>query len=95
MTGPDTSVQQALVAIARFRAEVGVSQAVVAEEARIDQSRVCRIEKGELIDAAEINRVLDALAALGAKMANAYKIRIQTDANLGRADETTIWPAYL
>jgi transcriptional regulator with XRE-family HTH domain len=66
-------MQHASVAIARFRAEVGATQAAVAEKSGLDQSRVSRIEKGEVTDATDVNRVLDALTALGAKMAGDYK----------------------
>jgi transcriptional regulator with XRE-family HTH domain len=60
-------------AIARLRAEIGVTQAAVAEKAGMDQSRVSRIEKGEIADDTDVNRVLDALTALGAKAAGEYK----------------------
>ncbi|UVK48620.1 helix-turn-helix transcriptional regulator (plasmid) [Mesorhizobium sp. AR07] len=61
------------VAIARLRAEAGATQATVAEKAGLDQSRISRIEKGEIAAAAEIDRVLDALAELGAIRAADYK----------------------
>ena len=57
----------------RLRAEIGATQAAVAERAGLDQSRVSRIEKGDVADISDINRVLDALAALGAKSAPDYK----------------------
>ena len=58
-------VPQTAVAVARFRAESGKTQAAIAEKAGLDQSRVSRIEKGEVAAPSEVDRVLDALAALG------------------------------
>ena len=48
--------------VSRLRLELGVTQAVVAEKAGLDQSRVSRIEKGEVATPADVDRVLDALA---------------------------------
>lgn len=59
--------------IARIRSELGVTQAALATEAGLDQSRVSRIEKGEVSSKAEIDKVIDALAALGAPQARSYK----------------------
>jgi transcriptional regulator with XRE-family HTH domain len=61
------------VAVARLRAEAGVTQAVLAEKSGLDQSRVSRIEKGEVVASADIDRVLDALHALGATKASEFK----------------------
>jgi transcriptional regulator with XRE-family HTH domain len=60
-------------AIARLRADLSVTQAAVAQEAGLDQSRVSRIEKGEVVDSAEIDRVLDALETLGSPEAASFK----------------------
>jgi transcriptional regulator with XRE-family HTH domain len=66
-------VPQTAVAVARFRAESGKTQAAIAEKAGLDQSRVSRIEKGEVAAPSEVDRVLDALAALGVEKASDYK----------------------
>ena len=66
--GPQTAA-----AVARFRAESGKTQAAIAEKAGLDQSRVSRIEKGEVAAPSEVDRVLDALAALGVEKASDYK----------------------
>ena len=73
MTQYMTTNQQASAAIARLRAEGSVTQAAIAEKTGLDQSRVSRIEKGEVAVAAEIDRVLDALAALGVAKASDFK----------------------
>ena len=65
--------QRAGSAIARLRAEANVTQAVLAEKSGLDQSRVSRIEKGEVAAAADIDRVLDALGALGVVEATNFK----------------------
>lgn len=57
----------------RFRAETGVTQAVLAEKAGVDQSRISRIEKGEAPSEAESNKLLDALSQLGSKRAADFK----------------------
>lgn len=59
--------------LARLRSELGATQAALATEASLDQSRVSRIEKGEVTSQAEVDKVLDALAALGSPHARAYK----------------------
>ena len=51
--------------IARLRADVGVTQVILAAKAGIDQSRISRIEKGEAAAETELDKVLDALAGLG------------------------------
>lgn len=58
---------------ARFRAETGVTQAILAEKSGVDQSRISRIEKGESASPSETERVLDALSQLGSKRAADYK----------------------
>lgn len=60
-------------AIARLRAEVGVTQSALAEKAALDQSRVSRIEKGEVSADAEVARVLDALVGLGSVKAGEFR----------------------
>ncbi len=59
--------------LARLRTELGATQAALANEARLDQSRVSRIEKGEISSPAEVEKVLDALAAMGSPHARSYK----------------------
>lgn len=60
-------------AIARLRAEAGVTQAVLAKKSELDQSRVSRIEKGEVVASTDVDRVLEALDALGAQHASEFK----------------------
>ena len=67
------SFQQASATLARLRAEAGATQAALALKAGLDQSRISRIEKGEVAASSEIDRVLDALAALGVKKASDFK----------------------
>jgi transcriptional regulator with XRE-family HTH domain len=74
-----SSAYQTSAAIARLRLEAGVTQATVAEKAGLDQSRVSRIEKGEVLGNAEIERVLDALDQLGASDVGKYKTYISRD----------------
>ncbi|MBB2157691.1 helix-turn-helix transcriptional regulator [Gluconacetobacter diazotrophicus] len=59
--------------LARLRADLSVTQAALAKEAGLDQSRVSRIEKGEITSQAEVEKVLDALASLGSPHARSYK----------------------
>ncbi|WP_267382196.1 MULTISPECIES: helix-turn-helix domain-containing protein [unclassified Sphingomonas] len=59
--------------LGRFRSELGVTQAALATEAGLDQSRVSRVEKGEITSQTEVEKVLDALAALGSPHARGYK----------------------
>lgn len=73
MTIATESLAQTSAVISRIRQELGATQAAVAAEARLDQSRVSRIEKGEVAAPAEIERVLDALAAMGSSDARAFK----------------------
>ncbi len=61
------------VLLARFRSDLGVTQAALAQEAGLDQSRVSRLEKGEISAPAEIEKVLDALANMGSPHARPYK----------------------
>ena len=56
-------------AVARLRSELGATQAEVAKEASVDQSRLSRIEKGEIHAPEEIQRVLRAFVALGSEEA--------------------------
>ena len=59
--------------LVRLRSELMVTQAAVAQKAGIDQSRISRIEKGEVDTPSEVDRVLAALAELGSKDAPALK----------------------
>ena len=60
-------------AISRLRAEASVTQAVLAKKSELDQSRVSRIEKGEVVASTDVDRVLEALDALGAPHAREFK----------------------
>jgi transcriptional regulator with XRE-family HTH domain len=65
--------QKAGVAIARLRAEASVTQSTLAEKSGLDQSRISRIEKGEVISSIDIDRVLNALEELGVEKAYSFK----------------------
>jgi transcriptional regulator with XRE-family HTH domain len=67
------SQQDVSAVITRFRNELGVTQAVVAQRAKLDQSRISRLEKGELATPGEIERVLGALADLGSTHVTSYR----------------------
>jgi transcriptional regulator with XRE-family HTH domain len=71
--GPFFSPQQTAAAVFRLRSDARLTQAAVAEKAGIDQSRVSRIEKGEVASPGDVERVLDALVSLGAPNAAEYK----------------------
>jgi transcriptional regulator with XRE-family HTH domain len=58
--------------IAQFRSEVAATQSELAAKSGVDQSRVSRIEKGEIGNAKELGRILTALEALGSKGAGEY-----------------------
>ena len=73
------SKQQTGAAIARLRTEAGVTQAVLAKQSRLDQSRISRIEKGEVLASADVDRVLEALSALGATTASEFATYIGKD----------------
>ena len=68
-----TPEQRIGTAVARLRAEAEVTQAVLAERSGLDQSRVSRIEKGEVFARADVDPVLDALDALGVPKAGEFK----------------------
>ena len=67
------TTQPISIAISRLRAEAGATQAALAEKAGLDQSRISRIEKGEVNVPSEIDRVIDGLVALGVNAAREYK----------------------
>ncbi|WP_306222523.1 helix-turn-helix domain-containing protein [Bosea beijingensis] len=67
------SATQTSNVIARLRSELGVTQGSIAQSSGVDQSRISRIEKGEVVAPAEIERVLDALTDLGSEHAGEYK----------------------
>lgn len=58
--------------LARLRSDLGVTQARVAKEASMEQSRLSRIEKGEILAPEEVQRVLRALAGLGSEDADGF-----------------------
>jgi transcriptional regulator with XRE-family HTH domain len=64
---------QAAAVLTRLRDELRLTQAAVAKRAGLDQSRVSRIEKGEVVSSEEIERVCDALEALGSPHAASFK----------------------
>lgn len=51
--------------LARLRSDLGATQTEVAKKASVDQSRLSRIEKSEIVPRGEIERVLGALLELG------------------------------
>lgn len=51
-------------AIARLRLEANVTQAALAERSGLDQSRISRIERGEIVAPADLDKAIDALDAL-------------------------------
>lgn len=59
--------------VGRLRASLGATQAEVARASGLDQSRVSRIEKGEVAAPADIERVLAALDKLGSEEVAAYR----------------------
>jgi transcriptional regulator with XRE-family HTH domain len=67
------SVAQHGTVLARLRVDLGITQAALAAAASVDQSRVSRVEKGEITSAPEVDRLLDALISLGSPRAKAYK----------------------
>ncbi|MCA8890127.1 MAG: helix-turn-helix transcriptional regulator, partial [Parvularculaceae bacterium] len=60
-------------AISRLRNDADITQAALAEKAKLDQSRISRIEKGEVTSAADIDNVLVALENLGVEQALKFK----------------------
>lgn len=74
-----TPMQKIATAVTRLRAEAGVTQAVLAERSGLDQSRVSRIEKGEVFASADVDRVLEALEVLGAPNAKEFREYIGRD----------------
>lgn len=65
--------------IAQFRAEVSATQSQLASKSGVDQSRVSRIEKGELGTPTELSKILDALTALGSAGAADYGAYLAKD----------------
>ncbi|KRS12066.1 helix-turn-helix domain-containing protein [Roseovarius indicus] len=59
-------------AVARLRASLGATQSEVAKIAGVDQSRLSRMEKGEVVAPEEIRRVLNALVELGSEDAKGF-----------------------
>lgn len=60
-------------AISRMRSEANVTQAVLSKKSGLDQSRLSRIEKGEVISGDDIDRVLKELSNLGISNAESFK----------------------
>ncbi|QTI82098.1 helix-turn-helix domain-containing protein (plasmid) [Roseomonas marmotae] len=69
----DAPVKRLSAVIGRLRSDLGVTQAEVAKAAGLDQSRVSRIEKGDISNAVDTDRVLDALQKLGSTDVAAYR----------------------
>ncbi len=65
--------------IASFRGIAGVTQSQLAAKAGVDQSRISRIEKGEASTLPEVQKVLAALAELGATGAAEYASYVEAD----------------
>ena len=74
-----TPTQNIGTVIARLRAQANVTQAILAEKSGLDQSRVSRIEKGEVVASADVDSVLEALDTLGAPKAKAFREYISRD----------------
>ncbi|WP_441281148.1 helix-turn-helix domain-containing protein [Tardiphaga sp. 862_B3_N1_1] len=72
-------VQQTASVVARLRADLGLTQSAVAKEAKLDQSRISRLEKGEALGRAEIDSILDALSSLGSPHAGNFKAFVDRD----------------
>ena len=65
--------------VVRLRSALGATQAEVAKEASMDQSRLSRIERGEILAAEDIQRVLQALTALGSEDAAGFMIFMERE----------------
>ncbi|MEL6059452.1 helix-turn-helix domain-containing protein [Methylobacterium sp. DCY52] len=65
--------------VGRLRADLGITQKDVAQQAKLDQSRVSRLEKGEALGPHEIEAIIDALAALGSPHAAEFKEFLRRD----------------
>ena len=65
--------QKAGTVISRLRSEANLSQSALAAESELDQSRLSRIEKGEVNSLTDINRLLNTLEALGMEEAKSFK----------------------
>ena len=59
--------------LGRLRNDLQVSQSEVAAKVGLDQSRMSRMEKGEISSGSDVIRIIDALADLGSKDARRYK----------------------
>ena len=59
-------------AITRLRGALGATQTEVAKKAGVDQSRLSRMEKGEVVASGDIKRVLGTLAELGSEEAKGF-----------------------
>ena len=73
MLDDPSSARRLSTVLGRIRKELDLSQAAVAKAAGIDQSRISRIEKGEVTNPTDIEKVMDALTALGATEVSAYR----------------------
>jgi predicted transcriptional regulator len=51
--------------IAHFRAEIGATQSQLASKSGVDQSRVSRIEKGEIAAPSELDKILNGADGAG------------------------------
>ncbi len=60
-------------ALARLRVDVNATQSKIAEMASIDQSRISRLEKGEIEAREEIFPILKALEQLGSNDATPFQ----------------------
>lgn len=73
MTEQITGVAQHGTVLTRLRGDLGITQAALATAAGVDQSRISRVEKGEITSPPEVEKLLDALISLGSPSAKAYK----------------------
>ena len=65
--------------VGRLRNDLQVSQSEIAAKVGLDQSRISRIEKGEISNSSDVIRTIDALADLGSADARRYKEFLDKD----------------
>lgn len=83
------TAHQVSKAIARFRAALGIKQSTVAEKAGLDQSKISRIEKGDIASSLDVKRILDALEDLGAS--DVAKYRAYCDIDWKHIEPPSFW----
>lgn len=65
--------------LSRLRGQLGITQSALADKSGLDQSRISRIEKGEVAQSADIDKVLDALIGLGSVSAQQFKLYLEKE----------------